>query len=396
MRTRSYFIGAILSLFTMSFYWWWAIQYVTGIYIPVIVWTLTASIFLLFSSTIQWKKRQLPVLLILISLIGYVVVQHVIVDYGIRNILFNARLLGWMLVSIFLFSALSAPLDTRLAVKTFLKIWSVIIGITLFIYFLFGEDTLFVLDALAADGDSNVNVVKDIKSGELLRRFVVPGFNSNTVAILSALALSFIFGVIDRYSLKVVVSGIMLTAGFLTFSRMFFVYLAVVIIMWSLIHRSPRLIILTFLSTPVLIFAQPVIYYRFLNTLDGLFGSEYSNGLTESSSDRAALINDSYQWCYSHPFGGSIDFMDKFYPGAAGEHLLPLLLANVNGIFFGVFFLFYMILSFFLAWKSGKRLPASLKVGHRAANIILLLSCFVAPSYYIQLIFWPMLIEWDE
>ena len=360
------------------------------------MWTLTASLLLFFSSTIKWKKRQSSVVLILMTLIGHIVVQHLTVDYGIRNILFNTRLLGWMLVSIFLFSVLNAPFNTRLAAKTYLNIWSVIVGITLFIFFFFGEDTLFVLDALAADGDANVNVVKDIQSDELLRRFIVPGYNSNTVAIMSALALSFTFGVIDRYSLQVVVGGIMLIAGFLTFSRMFFVYLAVVIIMWSLIHRSPRLIILTVLSSPLLIIAQPVIYYRFLNTLDGLFGSEYSEGLTESSSDRTALISDSYQWCFSHPFGGNIDLMDKFYPGAAGEHLLPLLLANVNGVIFGIIFFFYMTLSFYLAWKSSNMLNPSVKVGHRAANVILFLSCFVAPSYYIQLIFWPLLIAWDE
>ena len=131
---------------------------------------------------------------------------------------------------------------------------------------------------------------------------------------------------------------ILISTGLLTYSRMFFVFLGIFILIWSYVNRTVFPLIISSLIFPIALSYNPVIYYRFLNTIDSLFGSNYSYGLTESSSDRVALLSDSFSWLTLNPMGGNIELMERIAPGASGEHLLFIFLANINGLLFGLIF----------------------------------------------------------
>ena len=80
-------------------------------------------------------------------------------------------------------------LSIRSVIKKSLIIWLILCSVTLIILITLGEEALFALDILAADGNSNINFVKDSISGESLVRLVIPGLNSNTVAIQCAIGI---------------------------------------------------------------------------------------------------------------------------------------------------------------------------------------------------------------
>lgn len=392
-RKLELIVGAIVSLLFMTYYWWGSISTITGIYIPTVVisFFLLSICFFLQRFTIKRDNTLYRQFLFVCSF--YLIIYVSLNYFTISDQTWNEinRLSSWILASLMLHMLVFRKLSTKRILRTGLRLWVGICITTLGIKFILGEEVLFLLDVIAADGRENINIVKDVSSGLDINRFVVPGLNSNTVSIQCALMLPLLI-LEKKKSFQLIFGLVLIATGFLTYSRMFFVFLFVILIMYSLIYKSIKPLVYSLIISPLVLFTNPLVYYRMLNTIDGLFGTDYSDGLTKSSSDRSTLISDSLLWIADHPWGGNIELMLQVAPGASGEHLLYLYLSNILGLLFGLILFVYSLIFTWRIYHS-TQLIAKDKLLSRSIILIILLSALVAPSYYIQLIWWPIIMS---
>lgn len=392
-RKLEHIVGAIVSLLFMTYYWWGSISTITGIYIPTVVisFFLLSICFFLQRFTIKRDNTLYRQFLFVCSF--YLIIYVSLNYFTISDQTWNEinRLSSWILASLMLHMLVFRKLSTKRILRTGLRLWVGICITTLGIKFILGEEVLFLLDVIAADGRENINIVKDVSSGLDINRFVVPGLNSNTVAIQCALMLPLLI-LEKKKSFQLIFGLVLIATGFLTYSRMFFIFLFVILIMYSLIYKSIKPLVYSLIISPLVLFTNSLVYYRMLNTIDGLFGTDYSDGLTKSSSDRSTLISDSLLWIADHPWGGNIELMLQVAPGASGEHLLYLYLSNILGLLFGLILFVYSLIFTWRIYHS-TQLTAKDKLLSRSIILIILLSALVAPSYYIQLIWWPIIIS---
>jgi len=386
-------VGAIVSLLFMTYYWWGSLTIIGGIYIPTVVTSILLLSICFILQRFSFKRDNTLYRLFLFTLSFYLIIYMSINYFTISDQTWQEinRLSLWILASLMLHMLVLKKLSTKRILRIGLRLWVGICAITLGIKFILGDEALFLLDVIAADGRDNINVVKDISSGIDINRFVIPGLNSNTVAIQCALMLPLLM--LEKKKLFQLIFGLVLiAAGFLTYSRMFFVFLFVILIMYTLIYKSIKPLVYSLILSPLVLFTNSLVYYRMLNTIDGLFGTDYSDGLTKSSSDRSTLISDSILWIADHPWGGNIELMLQVAPGASGEHLLYLYLANILGLLFGLILFIYSLIFTWRIYRSRDLVPKD-KLVSRSIILIILLSALVAPSYYIQLIWWPIIIS---
>lgn len=386
-------VGAIISLLFMTYYWWGSLTLIGVIYIPTVVTSILLLSICFILQRFSFKRDNTLYRLFLFTLSFYLIIYLSLNYFTISDQTWQEinRLSLWILASLMLHMLVLRKLSTKRILRIGLRLWVVICAITLGIKFVLGDEALFLLDVIAANGEDNINIVKDISSGIDINRFVIPGLNSNTVAIQCALMLPLLM--LEKKKLFQLIFGLVLmAAGFLTYSRMFFVFLFFILILYTLIYKSIKPLVFSLILSPLVLFTNPLVYYRMLNTIDGLFGTDYSYGLTKSSSDRSTLISDSILWIADHPWGGNIELMLQVAPGASGEHLLYLYLANILGLLFG---LILFIFSLIFTWRIYRSRDMALKdkLLSRSLILIILLSALVAPSYYIQLIWWPIVIS---
>ena len=389
-------LALTLSLTFMSYYWWGASSALIGIYIPAVVQSLIFLLLINLTYKKKLRKKGLPFLRSLLFL-GFLLIFLTLYRTETilpRTLLMNQRILLWIIVSILITFLSMRGISLKKSMVKSVILWFMLCFSTLLILVIFGEETLILIDVLAADGESNINVVKDGINGLDKLRFVIPGLNSNTVAIQCAIGITIVPFFKLKY-LKFLLFFIFLITGFLTYSRMFFVFLGIFILVYSYYNRSIIPVLTSLLVLPIVIYVNPIIYYRFLNTIDSIFSTNYSYGLTKSSSDRSTLINDSFSWLSQYPFGGNLELMDQIAPGAAGEHLLYIFLANINGLFFGLIFFLISLYLFIRTFKM-KYKDISTKTSLISLSTIVFISALVAPSFYIQLIWWPIIYFYDE
>jgi hypothetical protein len=386
-------VGAIVSLLFMTYYWWGSLSAITGIYSPTVVTSILLLSICFILQRFSFKTDNTLYRQFLFVLSFYLIIYVSLNNFTISDQTWQeiSRLSLWILASLMLHMLVLRKLSTKRILRIGLRLWVGICAITLGIKFILGEEVLFLLDVIAADGRGNINVVKDSISGISIKRFVVPGLNSNSVAIQCALMIPLLL-LEKKKSFQLIFGLVLIAAGLLTYSRMFFVFLFVILIMYTLIYKSIKPLVYTLIISPLVLFTNSLVYYRMLNTIDGLFGTDYSDGLTKSSSDRSTLISDSILWIADHPWGGNIELMLQVAPGASGEHLLYLYLANILGLLFGLILFIYSLIFTWRIYRSRDLAPKD-KLLSRSIILIILLSALVAPSYYIQLIWWPIIIS---
>ena len=387
-------VGAIVSLLFMTYYWWGALTLFTGIYIPTAVTSILLLSICFILQRFKFKRDNTLYRQFLFVLCFYLIIYVSLNYFTISDQTGQElrRFSIWILVSLMLHMLVLRKLSTKRILRIALRLWVGICALTLGVKFLLGEEALFLLEIVAGDGTDNIiNVVKDVNSGMSIKRLVVPGLNSNTVAIQCALMLPLLM-LEKKKSFQLIFGLVLIAAGFLTYSRMFFVFLFVIFIMYTLIYKSIKPLVYSLILSPLVLFTNSLVYYRMLNTIDGLFGTDYSDGLTKSSSDRSTLISDSILWIADHPWGGNIELMLQVAPGASGEHLLYLYLANILGLLFGLVFFIFSLIFTWRIYRSRDLAPKD-KLLSRSIILIILLSALVAPSYYIQLIWWPIIIS---
>ena len=386
-------VGAIVSLLFMTYYWWGSLSAITGIYTPTVVTSILLLSICFILQRFSFKRDNTLYRQFLFVLSFYLIIYVSLNYFTISDQTWQeiSRLSLWILASLMLHMLVLRKLSTKRILRIGLRLWVGICAITLGIKFILGEEVLFLLDVIAADGRENINVVKDSISGMSIKRFVVPGLNSNSVAIQCALMIPLLL-LEKKKSFQLIFGLVLIAAGLLTYSRMFFVFLFVILIMYTLIYKSIKPLVYSLIISPLVLFTNSLVYYRMLNTIDGLFGTDYSDGLTKSSSDRSTLISDSILWIADNPWGGNIELMLQVSPGASGEHLLYLYLANILGLLFGLILFIYSLIFTWRIYRSRGIAPKD-KLLSRSIILIILLSALVAPSYYIQLIWWPIIIS---
>jgi len=392
-RVLELVVGAIVSLLFMTYYWWGSLNIFIGIYIPTVVISILSLAICFILQRFKFKRDNTLYRQFLFVTLFYIFIYVSLNSFSIsaRTMQIISRHFLWILASLMLHLLVLGNLSAKRILGIGLRLWVGICVLTLGIRFIFGEEVLFLLDVAAAGGKDNINVVSNITSGLSIKRFVIPGLNSNTVAIQSALMIPLLI-LEKRKSFQLFFGLVLITAGFLTYSRMFFVFLLVILIMYMLIYKSIMPFVYSLIVMPLVLVTNSLIYYRMLNTLDGLLGTDYSEGLTKSSSDRSTLISDSISWLADHPWGGNVDLMNQVAPGAAGEHMLYLFLANVLGLLFGlIVFIISLVITWRIYWDGD--LASKDKLVSRSLILIILLSSLVAPSFYIQLIWWPIIIS---
>ena len=92
--------------------------------------------------------------------------------------------------------------------------------------------------------------------------------------------------------------------------------------------------------------------------------------------------------------GGNIELMERIAPGASGEHLLFIFLANINGLLFGLIFFLIALYVFYKPFTL-TYMNKETKTFLLSLSVIIFVSAFVAPSFYIQLLWWPIIIFYD-
>ena len=267
-------VGAIVSLLFMTYYWWGSLTIIGGIYIPTVVTSILLLSICFILQRFSFKRDNTLYRLFLFTLSFYLIIYMSINYFTISDQTWQEinRLSLWILASLMLHMLVLKKLSTKRILRIGLRLWVGICAITLGIKFILGDEALFLLDVIAADGRDNINVVKDISSGIDINRFVIPGLNSNTVAIQCALMLPLLM--LEKKKLFQLIFGLVLiAAGFLTYSRMFFVFLFVILIMYTLIYKSIKPLVYSLILSPLVLFTNSLVYYRMLNTIDGLFGT---------------------------------------------------------------------------------------------------------------------------
>ncbi len=391
----------ILSFTPVIYYYYGPISTYTGIYLNHSIYTvITFSAILLII-----KKRNILInnifnfsalILLLVLLPLFIVINGSISDELTINQ--ASRFAIWALISLIILFIDKEYFNLKIFVKSaYLYTFWVIMSIALKFYL---DDLYILLYDLASKNDVITTVV-NLESDDVVVRFFVPGLNSNTVVILSMIYFIILYTNFKNNRGKKLTSVLhvlcmitLLVSILLTYSRMAFIFLLIMFLVEIFLNKDKLLPKFIF---PVLLFMgilDKTIYYRFLNAADSLFGTSLSEGKTESTSDRSVLINDSLDWLIHNPFGGGFTRMVKTHPGAAGEHLLFLFITNNFGILIGLIFflfLFFFIISDFRVIKSIKYEQRKVFNSLFAIQLILFLSCFVAPSYYIQFLFVPII-----
>ena len=250
-------VGAIVSLLFMTYYWWGSLTIIGGIYIPTVVTSILLLSICFILQRFSFKRDNTLYRLFLFTLSFYLIIYVSINYFTISDQTWQEinRLSLWILASLMLHMLVLKKLSTKRILRIGLRLWVGICAITLGIKFILGDEALFLLDVIAADGRDNINVVKDISSGIDINRFVIPGLNSNTVAIQCALMLPLLM--LEKKKLFQLIFGLVLiAAGFLTYSRMFFVFLFVILIMYTLIYKSIKPLVYSLILSPLVLFTN--------------------------------------------------------------------------------------------------------------------------------------------
>ena len=280
------------------------------------------------------------------------------------------------------------------AVKYAAFIYTLFVLISLTIIVVFGSDfhDLIILNASFSD-DSILSAHTIYSDNMNYNRFSIPGLNSNTVTIISSLFAGFFLNRFlknNEYKfLNTICFYILVLSIFLTLSRQGFVYIFILLFFFC-IANFKKIIYLSSLLFLVLFFVDfEIIYFMLLATVDAFFGSTYSQGLINNTSERENLINESLAHISQNFWGASIESISILHEAATGEHLLYLYLISLYGYIVGLSF---FSLSFYIVYKFYSLLKYNIFYTYDSLtyfyfSVICFVSAFFAPSYYINFTF---------
>ena len=354
-------------------------------------------------ATLKFKFNSFGILLFL--LIVVLLCNFLVFDFWRdgASLIEYQRFLFWCLIAL-LISTIDFSKELVAYLTNAGRLFAVGCLISLVIY-IFYKPAMAVLYEVSMNTEGEVAHIVDGDLNDIVERFFVPGINSNTIAIMSSIFMSIFVSTIYQNGRKLylklfdlLVVVIYLISGLLTFSRMFYIFLALILGV-QLFYFGLRRLLFFFIPSTIMFFSTEVGrlgYYRFLNLVDAIIGSDLSEGKTKSTSDRTKLLDDSLDWIFDNPFGGRLAVMERTHPGASGEHNVFLFLANNFGIFVSLIFFFYTTSIFYQLFKI-RRLALKLeKINYAiilSITLILFFSSFVAPSYYILLLYYPLLYQ---